>query len=328
MGQNEIPVSNESAKQTTPTRTRSRQSTENNDKQAETADSNAQRRRRQRPQSSEPLETQGNEVNKSNSTSGMDISSEDLNKMNNSSSSKLPEKPKAVETRGSYIFESPTEEKQNQNGLGENENESLDSKAKKTKKNKKTENKNDENLTTDKSSKDVGEPENSSAQAKSAKKAKKSKKNEGDGDVGDLFEVVAPEPKFHSKQTTSSMGAYVCVMDEWDNEPETEKPVKKTKKKKKKDKEVKDEKSGIIIDEERIEQLMKEHKAKKEREAMGITDETTGLLEENNTRNYFETINNLYDKKDVQEPIIIEKRERDSTDLKEAEELFEAIDPK
>merc|ERR1711915_602478 len=107
-----------------------------------------------------------------------------------------------------------------------------------------------------------------------------------------------------------------------------EKPIKKTKKKKKKDKEVKEEKSGIIIDEDRIEQLMKEHKAKKEREAMGITDETSGLLEENNTKNYFETINNLYDKKDAQEPIIIEKRERDSTDLKEAEELFEAIDPK
>merc|ERR1711874_721874 len=63
-------------------------------------------------------------------------------------------------------------------------------------------------------------------------------------------------------------------------------------------------------------------------EAMGITDETTWVLEENNTRNYFETINNLYEKKDVQDPIIVEKKERDSTDLQEAEELFEAIDPK
>merc|ERR1711962_859165 len=230
--------------------------------------------------------------------------SEDLNKINNRSSSKLAEKSKGVETRGSYIFESPTEEKQN--GIGDNENENIESKAKKTKKNKKSENKNDENLSTDKSNKGadqsdppklsskpkkkigpttmvgcylmddaVGEPEST----KSAKKAKKSKKNEGDGVVGDLFEVVAPDPKFHAKQTTSSMGAYVCVMDEVDDEPDLaiEKPVKKTKKKKKKDKEVKEEKSGIIIDEDRIEQLMKEHKAKKEREAMGITDETSGL---------------------------------------------------
>merc|ERR1739842_30828 len=237
----------------------------------------------------------------------------DLNRSNNNSNNKLSEKSKGVETRGSYIFESPTEEKKMQNGIGENIDENVEIKTKKTKKkSKKSESKKDDSIIEDKSIKepeqsdppkvsskpkkkigpthmvgsylmlgDADEQDDTSTQTKPAKKAKKSKKKESDGAVpaGDLYEVCAPEPKFHAKQTTSSCGAYICVMDEWDDEPE-EKPVKKTKKKKKS--EVKVETPEIIydFDEDRVGLLMKEHKYKKEREAMAKTDETSEMQEE------------------------------------------------
>merc|ERR1739842_242957 len=94
----------------------------------------------------------------------------DLNRSNNNSNNKLSEKSKGVETRGSYIFESPTEEKQMQNGIGENIDENVEIKTKKTKKkSKKSESKKDDSIIEDKSIKgDADEQDDTSTQTKPA----------------------------------------------------------------------------------------------------------------------------------------------------------------
>merc|ERR1711874_535179 len=108
--------------------------------------------------------------------------------------------------------------------------------------------------------------------------------------------------------------------DEYDEEPEYEKPVKKPKKKKKS--EVKVETPVIYdYDEDRVDLLMKEHKAKKEKEAM--MDETSDLEEETKENNYITNLNNL-SVKEEKEPTV-KRNNRDSTYLRETEELFEAM---
>merc|ERR1712106_179299 len=95
----------------------------------------------------------------------------DLNRLNNNSNNKLSEKSKGVETRGSYIFESPTEEKQIQNGIGENKDDNVEIKTKKTKKkSKKSDSKKDDIIIEDKSNK---EPEQSDPPKVSSKPKKK-----------------------------------------------------------------------------------------------------------------------------------------------------------
>merc|ERR1712008_356111 len=129
----ESPVSNDPVQQNKSMRTRSRQtSTENGDQQVEPVESNTQPRRRQRPQSTEPMEC---DLSQDGENEGpITDKTHDLNRLNNNSNNKLSEKSKGVETRGSYIFESPTEEKQIQNGIGENKDDNVEIKTKKTKK--------------------------------------------------------------------------------------------------------------------------------------------------------------------------------------------------
>merc|ERR1711874_153029 len=99
-------------------------------------------------------------------------------------------------------------------------------------------------------------------------------------------------------------------------------PQKRQKKSKKK--EVKVETPVIYdYDEDRVDLLMKEHKAKKEKEAM--MDETSDLEEETKENNYITNLNNL-SVKEEKEPTV-KRNNRDSTYLRETEELFEAIDP-
>merc|ERR1712106_984376 len=148
------------------------------EQKVEPVESNTQPRRRQRPQSTEPMECDLSQDGENEDP--ITDKTHDLNRLNNNSNNKLSDKSKGVETRGSYIFESPTEEKQIQNGIGENKDDNVEIKTKKTKKkSKKSDGKKDDIIIEDKSNKgDADEKEDTSTQAKPAKKAKKSKKKE------------------------------------------------------------------------------------------------------------------------------------------------------